>query len=157
MIITLLQAFVFASYVTYIIYRFGVLPSISDSWYKLEPLRTSFLFTLFCWSLSTLMLFQTNETTAWFFASGAGLAFVGAATMFKWSGAYTDKVHFLGAATGIACALVGLGVEYNNWIPTAIFIIIAATLSAFKVKNTIWWTEVAAFCCIISGLFYRFV
>lgn len=157
MIITLLQALIFVLYIGYIIYRFGVLPSISESWYRLEPLRKSFLFTLFCYSLSMLMLFQTNETTAWFFASGAGLAFVGTATMFKWSGAYTDKIHGLGAIVGITSALVGLGVEYNNWIPTAVFIAIGAILSAFKVKNTIWWTEVAAFCCVISGLFYRFV
>jgi multidrug transporter EmrE-like cation transporter len=157
MIITLLQALVFISYIGYITYRFGVLPSISESWYKLEPLRTSFLFTLFCWSLSTLMLFQTNETTAWFFASGAGLAFVGAATMFKWSGAYTDKIHGAGAAVGITCALVGLGVEYNNWIPTAVFVALATLFSAFKVNNKIWWTEIVAFICVISGLLYRFV
>ena len=157
MIITLLQALVFVSYIGYIIYRFGVLPSISESWYKLEPLRTSFLFTLFCWALSSLMLFQTNETTAWFFASGAGLAFVGTATMFKWSGAYTDKIHGLGAVVGISSALIGLGVEYNNWIPTAVFVAIGASLSAFKAKNTIWWIEIAAFCCVISGLLYRFV
>jgi hypothetical protein len=102
------------------------------------------------------MLFQTNETTAWFFASGAGLACVGAATMFNWAGAHTNKVHFLGAATGITCALIGLGVEYNNWIPTAFFVAIGVTLSAFKTKNTIWWTEIAAFVSVISGLFYRF-
>ena len=103
------------------------------------------------------MLFQTNETTAWFFASGTGLAVVGAATMFKWTGVYTDKIHYFGAFTGIVCALIGIGVEYNNWIPTAVFVAIGVTLSTFKVKNRIWWTEIAAFVCIISGLFYRFV
>lgn len=157
MITTLLQALVFVSYIGFIVYRFGVLPSISESWYRLEPLRKSFLFTLFCWSLSTLMLFQTNETSAWFFASGAGLAFVGAATMFKWAGAYTDKIHSLGALIGIQSALIGLGVEYNNWIPTAVFTAIAVIISAFKVKNKVWWTEIVAFVCIISGLLYRFV
>lgn len=157
MIITLLQAFVFLSYIGFIVYRFGVLPSISESWYRLEPLRKSYLFTLFCWSLSTLMLFQTNETTAWFFASGAGLAFVGAATMFKWTGAYTDKIHGLGAVVGIVCALVGLGVEYNNWMPTALFVAVGTTISAFKLQNRIWWIEIAAFVSVISGLLYRFV
>lgn len=157
MIITSIQALVFVSYIGYIIYRFGVLPSISESWYKLETLRIGPLFTLFCWTLSSLMLFQTNETTGWFFASGAGLAFVGAATMFKWSGAHTDKVHGLGAVFGIAGALIGLGVEYNNWMPTGVFVAIGAILSAFKVKNTIWWVEIVAFLCVISGLFYRFV
>lgn len=157
MIITLLQALVFLLYIGFIVYRFGVLPSISESWYRLQPFRISFLFTLFCWSLSTLMLFQTNETTGWFFASGVGLAFVGTATMFKWSGAYTDKLHGLGAVVGILCALVGLGVEYNNWIPTAAFVAIAAILSAFKVENKVWWIEIAAFCSVIAGLFYRFV
>lgn len=157
MITTLLLAFIFVYYIGFIVYRFGVLPSISESYYKLQPLRTSFLFTLFCWSLSTLMLFQTNETTAWFFASGAGLAFVGVATMFKWAGLYINKIYDIGAGVGITCALVGLGVEYNNWISTAVFVGIGVTLSSFKVKNRIWWIEITAFCCVISGLLYRFV
>ena len=157
MITTLLLAFIFVSYIGFIVYRFGVLPSISESYYKLQPLRTSFLFTLFCWSLSTLMLFQTNETTAWFFASGVGLAFVGAATMFRWAGAHTRKLHDLGAGIGITCAFIGLGVEYSNWIPMAVFIAVGTILSSFKVQNRIWWIEITAFCCVISGLLYRFV
>lgn len=157
MIITSLQALVFLFYIGFIVYRFGVLPSISESWYKLEPFRMGFLFTLFCWSLSMLMLFQTNETTGLFFASGTGLGFVGAATMFKSTAALTDKVHGAGAVVGILSALLGLGVEYNNWIPMAVFVGIGATLSAFNVKNKIWWIEIVAFLCVISGLFYRFV
>lgn len=157
MIITLLQAFIFLSYIGFVVYRFGVLPSISESWHRLEPLRKSYLFTLFCWSLSILMLFQTNETTAWFFASGAGLALVGAATMFKSGGVYTDKVHYAGAVIGIQSTLIGLGVEYDNWIPMVVFIGISVTLGAFKIQNKIWWTEIVAFICIISGLLYRFV
>ena len=157
MITTLLQAFVFISYIVLITYRFGVLPSISESWYKLQLLRSSYQFTLFCWSLSILMLFQTNETTAWFFASGTGLAIVGSATMFKWKGILTEKIHYLGSFIAIASALIGLGVEYNNWIPTAVFIAIGVTLNAFKIKNRIWWTEITAFMCIILGLLFRFV
>jgi hypothetical protein len=103
------------------------------------------------------MLFQTNETTAWFFASGTGLAIVGSATMFKWKGILTEKIHYLGSFIAIASALIGLGVEYNNWIPTAVFIAIGVTLNAFKIKNRIWWTEITAFMCIILGLLFRFV
>ena len=50
-----IQVIVFLSYVVGIVSRYGVLESISDSWYSL-PLKYNGLFTLFTWGLGIPML-----------------------------------------------------------------------------------------------------
>ena len=42
---------VFISYVSFIWIKYGILPSISDSWYHL-PENLKVLFTLFCWGFA---------------------------------------------------------------------------------------------------------
>jgi hypothetical protein len=141
MINTIFQGLIFLSYTSFLIYRFGVLPSISESHYRLDNTREGYLFTLFCWALSVLMIFQTNETSI----------------LFKWSGVHTGLIHYAGAVLGIGGALIGLCVEYNNIIPLCAFVSTALLLSVLEVRNVIWWVEIVAFLCIISGLLYRFV
>lgn len=155
LILTLIQAVIFASYVSWIISKFGVLPSISESFYRLNENRLGLLFTLFCWALAIPMIFQSNETTPLFFFSAAGLAFVGATPLFKWSGAMTDKIHGIGAGVGIVCGLAGLYFEYHMWEPFAGFILATGALLLLKVKNHIWWIEIMAFLAIITGLLLR--
>ena len=153
--ITLAQAAIFIAYISFIISKYGVQPSISESFYKLQETRLGFLFTLFCWGLASLMIFQSNETTPLFFFSAVGLGFVGTATLFKWSGAMTDKVHGAGAGIGIACGLAGLYFEYHMWEPFVGFILATGALLLLKVKNHIWWIEIMAFIAIITGLLLR--
>lgn len=153
--ITLAQAAIFIAYISFIISKYGIQPSISESWYKLEETRSGVLFTLFCWGLAALMIFQSNETTPLFFFSGVGLGFVGAATMFKWSGAMTDKIHDAGAGIGIACGLAGLYFEYHMWTPALGFILATGAILLLKLKDYIWWIEIMAFLAIITGLLLR--
>lgn len=155
MILTLAQFLIFVTYVAYIIYRFGILPSISESHYKLNTVRQGYFFTIFCWLLATTMIFQSDESTPLYFFSGMGLAFVGAATQFKWTGANTHIVHYLGAVLGIGCALMGLYFESGLWQPTVIVLIFLAFCSIAKTKNGIFWVEIASFLAIITGLIVR--
>jgi hypothetical protein len=155
MLLTVIQAAIFVSYVGFLLYRFRKpLPSISDSWYELEE-PTRWLFTLFCWSLGGIMLFQGTETTPLFFLSGTGLMFVGAATQFKWSGAHTNLVHYGGALVGIMGGLCGLGVEYGNWTPLLAWSFGTLALRVAKIENFTWWVEILAFVSIISGFLLR--
>lgn len=155
MILTLAQFLIFVTYVAYIIYRFGILPSISESHYKLNTVRQGYFFTIFCWLLATTMVFQSDESTPLYFFSGMGLAFVGAATQFKWTGANTHIVHYLGAVLGIGCALMGLYFESGLWQPTIIVLLLSAYCSITKTKNGIFWVEIASFLAIITGLIVR--
>jgi hypothetical protein len=152
MTLTLIQGLIFISYVTFLMIRFkGPLHSISESWYALgDPLNI--LFTLFCWSLAFTMFFQTNGTSGFFFLSGGGLGFVGAATMFKLKDGFTDKCHFIGATVGIVSALVALIYERGLIAPLIAFAIATLIIVVTKMKNDMWWIEIAAFLAIIIGL-----
>jgi hypothetical protein len=153
--LTIAQGAVFVAYVSYIVKLFGVPPSISDSWYLLE--RKGVLFTLFCWMLGACMLYQGNDKTTLFILSGVGISFVGGATMFKWSGAMTDKIHFGSATVGIVCALLGLYIEYHIKAPIYVFTVATILIVVAKVKNSVFWVEMIAFACVVTGLFLRFI
>lgn len=153
--LTIAQGLIFISYITFLLIKFGKpLPSISDSWYQL-PKNYKPLFTLFCWSLGFTMLFQTDGTTPAFFFSGAGLCFVGAATMFK-SDKTTALVHSIGAIVCIVSALIGLWVERDMFLPIFLFGASASILSlkSIKLTNKTWWIEIIAFVFILIGLLF---
>lgn len=151
MALTIFQGLVFVLYVGFLMIKFkGPLPSISDSWYRLQGLEKSF-FTWFTWMIGFPLFFQTNGSTALFFVAGAGLCLVGVATMFKLKDDIQPYLHFAGALLGILGSLVGIGVERGGWPPLVLFCI--ATLGLLKVKNHTWWIEIAAFVAILFGLF----
>lgn len=152
MALTIVQAIIFISYVSFLMIKFkGPIPSISDSWYLL-PGRLKFLFTLFCYSIGILMLYQQAPSEL-FFLSGTSLSFVGLSCSFKdnW---ITPYVHYAGASLCIILALLGIGFVLHSWVPLIFFIISSLTIDYFKIKNEIWWIEIAAFIFIILGLLF---
>jgi hypothetical protein len=155
MILTISQFLIFVTYVAYIIYRFGILPSISESYYKLNTVRQGYFFTIFCWILAITMIFQAKDSSPFYFYSGAGLAFVGAASEFKWTGAHTHVVHYLGAVFGIGCAVMGLYFDSGLWQPAVITFLFSAICAINKTKNGIFWVEIVSFLAIITGLIIR--
>jgi hypothetical protein len=98
------------------------------------------------------MLFLGNF---WFFLSGSGLCFVGAATQFRSYIGITKEVHYAGALIGILSSLVGIATMYQDLNPIIVFIVSAMILQISKVKNTIWWQEIVAFIIILSSLVYH--
>lgn len=156
MIISILQILIFVSYISFIIIKFGILPSISESWYRLRDLGGVWhsLFTWFCFGLGFLMFFQTNGNTPLFFLSGVGLSFVGVATMFKLKDDIQPYIHSIGAIIGILGALIGIGVEREAWLPLLDFVILSVILYFFTNKNRTWWIELAAFTTVSLGLLF---
>ena len=144
-----LQAFVFVMYIGFLIWRYGTLPSISESWYVL-PYDERWMFTFFTWMIGVPMLFYGNAPL---FLSGAGLTFVGVATRFKLKRSYTRIIHFFGAAMGIIIPLVYFALS-NGFIWPLILQVISTGLivGIKKVKDKLWWIEIAAFFFIIIGL-----
>jgi len=156
---TIIQTITFVSYVTFLLIKFKqILPSISESWYRLRDLGGVWysLFTFFCWLLAFPMFFQTNDTAPYlFFLSGVGLALVGTATMFREiDDKQQGRLHTIGATMGIIGALTAIWVERGTYIPFAIFIVLSLILSLLKVKNKIWWIEMVAFVSILYGLYF---
>lgn len=149
--LTLIQLIIFTVYVGSITKKYGILPSISESWYVL-PTRLNFLFTLFVWGISVPMFFYGN---VWFALAASSLSFVGAATQFKMTLSWTKQIHYTGALLGILLSLVGILVEWNNPYPLILFLICAVVMTLMKIKNAIWWIEIAAFLTILGGLLIR--
>lgn len=150
--LTIIQATVFIAYILFILYRFGILPSISHSWYKLKPLNRGYLFTFFCWSIGFIMLFYNTGKSPFFFLSGAGLIFTGAATAFKTHHSTERIVHFVGATTCVAAALMALWIDYGMWYYITFYAPIYIIFKLIKFKNYIWWVEIIAFITILIGV-----
>lgn len=142
----------FVGYISFIINRYGVLPSISESYYKMknDNLFGGGLFTLFIWSLSFPLIIVGN-TSLMFFA-GAFLAFVGAATAFK-DLEMTKRVHTIGAVGGIGFGFLSMVLDFQLNEITYFMLLASLILYLLKIKNLIWWVEVLAFVLIILGLF----
>ena len=151
--IPIIQFVIFTSYILYVYYRFGVLNSISESWYKLQTIKQSYLFTLFCFGIGFLMLFNGSDQSPFYFLSGAGLGFTGAAAAFKSKGAYTDIIHMVGAAFAILFGSIGLWYEFGIYIPFVIILLTGILTYLIKIKNSTWWFEIISFAILIIGVF----
>lgn len=142
----------FVGYISFIVNRYGVLPSISGSYYKMkdDKLFGGSLFTLFIWSLS-LPLIIIGDTPLMFFA-GAFLSFVGAASAFK-DLKMTKRVHNIGAIGGIGFGFLSMIIDFQLFELTYFMVVLSLSLFLLKTKNLIWWVEILAFVLIILGLF----
>ena len=149
MFLPLLQSSIFISYILLLVWRYGILPSISDSWYIL-PYSERWLFTFFTWGIGIPMLFYG---TAPLFISGAGLCFVGVATQFKMKRSYTRIVHFLGAAVGIIVPLLHFAISYGIILPLILQTIGTLIIILMdNINDKLWWVEILAFITVIYGL-----
>ena len=142
--------FIFYIYVFYIWYNYGVLPSISDSWYVL-PQNKKIFFTLYSWGLSFTVFLLT--TTIFMYLSALGLLFVGAATAFK--NKFVNYIHTIGAIFSILFSQMSIYFDYNMAYVNIISIssILILFLTRKFVKNYLWWIEIIAFIAIIYSLF----
>jgi hypothetical protein len=150
--VTIIQLVVFITYIGYLINKFGILPSISESYYALMDSRKSYLFFLFTSALGVTMILQAQDQHVWYLISGIGLMFVGAASLFKVKEDGTAAIHYIGACVGIVGALIGHIEVYNLLWPVGVYL--AGTLiilAVFRNGSYIWWMEILAFVTIIAG------
>ena len=138
---------VFVSYLTYVVSKFGVLPSISDSYYLM---KSKIPFTLFIWSIA-IPTILVGDTALMFFA-GSFLAFVGAAPAFREE--QEGIVHVVGAIGGITLGVVSMWVDFHLWYLSILLISFAVLAQIFKkkFKNHTWWVEIASFTILFIGM-----
>lgn len=142
---------VYILYISFIVYKYGVLPSISDSYYMMKDnIIGGSLFTFFIWSIS-LPLIVVSNTPLMFFA-GAFLAFVGASPAFK-DLKMTKRVHTIGAVGGILFGFLSLMIDFKLNELTYFAIVISLICYLLEIKNIIWWVENLALCVILYGLY----
>lgn len=129
-------------YLAFVVAKFGIPKSISDTYYLLG--KQGWLFqlalaaTAFC-VVPTLIDASSERTQFLAFLACAGLAFVAAAPLFKME--LEGKVHFTSAY--ICCGSLVLWQIFNtSWIiPLVCFALVAYPM--LKDKKYMWWLEIA--------------
>lgn len=145
------QLLIFVSYVGYTIYNFGLLPSISDSFYASGETPLFYFFTAALGFL-TFGYLQFIESPLLFLA-GTSFLFMGTASAFKdWR--VTNWVHYVGAVIGIFSYLLMFLLEFELYAPISSFIYLSLLILIADIKNKIFWIEILAFVIIIFSLFH---
>jgi len=143
---------IFVAYVATIVGLYGILPSISESYYRL-PKKWNSMFTLALWGFSfPAMIIGTPITGLMFFAC-AGIMFVGAAAAFHQK--ITKTVHIVGATLGMVLSQVAIATAFGMWYVTVASVILSALVFLFRkhINNThVFWIELICFTAI--GLAY---
>ena len=148
----IIMLLVFITYVSFIWRNYGVLPSISESYYVL-PKSEKLLFTLFCWSFAipAMILGSSLAGTPLMFLAGIGICFVGAAAQFKQE--LIKEVHTIGAFCGILFSQLSIAFDFKMYYVNVIFVVLGLLILLTKIKNRIWWLELVAFSsiCYVLG------
>lgn len=141
----------FSLYLWWVTDHYGVLSSISESWYSEGPTRKKFMFVAFILAISipTLLLFTKS---LWFLGSGASLLIVAFAPAFRSDHKVVGILHSAGTVGGIAFACYALA-THGLYFPAIMCTVSSILLARFKVSNETWWTEVADFAWIELGVF----
>lgn len=144
---------VFVSYITGILLLYGVLPSVSESYYHL-PKKWNFLFTLFClgFAIPTMIVGLDLTDNFLMFLAGGGICFVGVAAAYKET--LTKEVHVGGALVGIISSQLSIAFDFKMFYVNIIFLVLAGLIKLLKIKNNTYWIELLAFIsiCYVLGI-----
>lgn len=133
---------IMTAYLLLVIFKFGWLKSISDSYYHIKH---KYIFTFVLWSFAVLMLLGVNDviTTVIYPFACFGIVIVGAYTQFKGS-KFIKTMHFIGAISGIALGIIGLWVEFGYMWLTLIYLPLYAIAKFVIKRNNFYWIEIFA-------------
>lgn len=153
--IPFIQTISFIIYIAYVVLRYGVLSSISDSYYAIGDDKPNYLFILFLWSMGLPATFLYHYSIA-FTICGMLLLIVGVTADFK--DKITGLMHGTAATVGISVALLGL-VLNHIYVPLILAIIASLLINwkKLRIQNTTWWVEVVCFIAIEIGLFIMLI
>ena len=129
-------------YLTFVVAKFGIPKSISETYYLLGNMGWLFQVTLFSVAFLVVptLIDRSSEGTRFLaFLACAGLAFVGAAPLFKRK--LDGKVHYISAA--MCCVGLVLWQVFNAcWVVPLICFVAILPPMLFDGKR-MWWLEIA--------------
>ena len=149
-LITFLQLTIFTVYVLFIYDRYGVLPSISTSTYRLEG-QQRWYFLVFLWSIGLLNLGQGMEIYGFL----ATISFIFTGITIDFRRRMAKQIHGIGAAGTIIFTYVGLWVLHGIWFPSVLLPIAMLILYIYRRKDFVWWLEIVAMILGIAGYVAR--
>ena len=134
---------IFTLYIIGVMVVYGVLPSISDSYYHLpQGFKLIFSFALIGFALP--LIIYTNKILI--FIAGGAIMFVAATPDFHSEGA----IHFICAIIGIVSGIFYLIINKQYLISIIVFIV-GIILYIFA-SNHIFWIEIVSFYTILLGI-----
>lgn len=143
---------VFVSYLAYIVYKYGVQTSISDSYYRL-PKKINYLFTLFCWGYAIPAMMIGTSVSPLMFLAGAGICFVGAAPNFRGI-KQENRTHMISAMVAVLASQIAILFSYGYWQINMAFLFACLILTYIPTswqKYNTWWQEIFAFISISAA------
>jgi ABC-type iron transport system FetAB permease component len=149
MILPTISAVIFFSYIAFILVRYGVQPSVSESYYCL-PEKYKFVFTLVMWGFTLPLMFAANSLLM--MLAGTGIFFVGAAVAFKQP--MTRTVHYVAAALGIGFGMVWI-ISVGLWWLPLMYVLCSASFWFVLDEEKIWWIEILSFTLIILAFILK--
>lgn len=130
-------------YLAFVIAKFGIPKSISETYYLLGKHGWLFQVTLFSVAFLVVptLIDRSSENTRFLaFLACAGLAFVAAAPLFKME--LEGKVHYVSAA--ICCVGLVLWQVFNACWIIPLLCFLTVLIPMVKDKKYMWWLEIAA-------------
>ena len=146
----ILSVLVFWSYITFIVYKFGVQPSISASYYVL-PVNRQFLFSSFCILYSIPIAYPSNSE--WFWLATLFVMLVGAASAYR-GDKLINLVHTFSAFMCVIFSHVAMCVDNQTYYVSyvSIAITLGLMLSKNKIPNSTWWAEIVTYLAIVVSI-----
>jgi hypothetical protein len=145
--VLILSLAVLIGYIALIIVYFGVPASISESYYKLNSRwKCGYAFTVWCTVIAVsvmAMMFDCSDGK-WFqvlgLFAGGGLAFVGAAPLFK---SHERMIHYVSAGTCAVASVAWMALMGYWYIPLC-YLLVGYGVSRMN-GNLVFWLETALF------------
>jgi hypothetical protein len=158
-----LAVLILLSYTIFLVIKFGVLPSFSDSWYALQKIGLEPLFPAVLSTVSMLMLitmFDLTQGLWWQFVSlfvCFPLLYVAVARAFKIGGLESAVHKYAAILSGIASIvwviLASTSIAPNAWMNIPVMaVFMALCYYANKQQNGLWWAEYASFGWLIMSV-----
>lgn len=149
--VPIFQTLIFIAYVWWIVAKFGVLQSISQSWYAEGPTGKKWMFILFVCSISALTLIL-GWKSLWFIGSGLSLLIIAFAPAFNSEHKIVGILHTGGTVGGIAFACYAL-LTHGVYFPVILCAVGSILPERMKISNVTWWVEIISFTAIELGIF----
>lgn len=145
-------------YVGFITYKFGVLSSISQSFYELKNLNKKFLiwdasFLFFIWTSITGMCCMIAGDSIYTSIAGGGLLLVGSSPVFK--DKFGKYPHYIGATLSVLGTQLYLAFDLHHYSLNAVFavcLIICLYARYEGDKVWMWWLEIFCFAIFFYGI-----
>lgn len=146
---TLIAMSVFVAYTSWVFIKFGLLPSISHSYYEHDE---KFLFRTFMFGIG--IPFILMAISWWLVLAGVLFCVCGLSPEFKGKELKDNKyepdkfesfMHSLGAEGGIIASLVHVCIFYKDWHILVLMLIPTIYMMRNKINNHTLWIELIAF------------